>query len=62
MNPDSGVVHVRPDDMSDEAWKKHNEREGLVPLPQNRKARRAAAVLARRSVIARREKGGRARG
>ncbi len=53
MNEETGVVHVAPDDMTDQDWQKHVEREKLVPLPSNRKQRRAAAALARRSSLVR---------
>jgi len=53
MNPDTGIVHVRPEDMSDEKWERHVEEQRLVPLPANRHERRAAAALARRSSIER---------
>lgn len=49
MNPDTGVVHVRPDEMDDDTWNRQVEREKLVPLPGNRTTQRAADTLARAS-------------
>lgn len=49
MNKDTGIVHVRPDDMRDDAWAKYVECEKLVPLPGNRSTQRAADTLARAS-------------
>lgn len=33
MNTDTGVVHVRPDEMDDDTWNRHVQDEKLVPLP-----------------------------
>lgn len=49
MNQDTGVVHVRPEEMRDDEWERYVQDEKLVPLPGNRTTQRAADTLARAS-------------
>jgi len=52
------VIHIRPNGMSDKVWADHLRENNLKFVPMNRKARRRAAALARRSVkVLQRSKG-----
>jgi len=49
MNPNTGIVHVRPEEMDDDTWNSHVQNEKLVPLPGNRSTQRAADTIAHAS-------------
>lgn len=49
MKEDTGIVHVRPEEMDDDTWNRHVRDEELVPLSGGRTVQRAADTLARAS-------------